>query len=42
MFTAAYCAPDTRDMFVKDLANWIGATGTIRPFTDLFDTVTGG
>jgi hypothetical protein len=42
MFTAAYCAPDTRDMFVKDLANWIGTTATGRALTDLYDTTTGG
>ncbi|KIW02103.1 uncharacterized protein PV09_06593 [Verruconis gallopava] len=41
MFTAACCSQDTRDMFIKDLSNWIGATDTGRPFTDLYDTLTG-
>jgi len=41
MFTAAYCAPDTRDMFIKDLAQWINVTPTGKAFTDLYDTISG-
>jgi hypothetical protein len=41
MFTAATCSPETRDMFIHDLATWINETPTNKAYTDLYDTVEG-
>lgn len=38
---AAIAAPATRDMFYKNIANWINVTPTNHAFTDLYDAVTG-
>lgn len=38
MFCAAIASPETRDMFISDLAKWVGETPTSRPFTDLYQT----
>jgi hypothetical protein len=41
MFCAAIASTETRDMFIKDLVNWVNTTPTSLPFTDLFQTDTG-
>lgn len=41
MFCAAIASTETRDMFIKDLVNWVKTTTTGLPFTDLFETPTG-
>jgi hypothetical protein len=41
MFTAATTSPQTRDMFIHGLAEWINVTPTNRAFTDLYDTDSG-
>jgi hypothetical protein len=40
-WAAAIASSSTRDMFFKDLANWINTTPTNRAETDLYDTQTG-
>ncbi|POR32405.1 Uncharacterized protein TPAR_07390 [Tolypocladium paradoxum] len=42
MFAAAVAKPETRQMFVKKIADWIGRSTTWRAFTDLYDTQSGG
>lgn len=42
IFCAAIAKPDTREMFISDIANWIGKTTTNRALTDLYDAGTGG
>ncbi|KAL8940220.1 MAG: hypothetical protein Q9216_002929 [Gyalolechia sp. 2 TL-2023] len=39
LWTAATCGPETRRLFVNGLGYWLNATGTDRPFTDLFETI---
>ncbi len=41
MFCAAVASPSTRDMFISDIATWIGQTPTNRGFPDLYDVNTG-
>lgn len=41
MFVAAVCGKETKEMFIADLAKWIGQTRTERAFTDLYDVVNG-
>ncbi|KAK8083629.1 hypothetical protein PG996_002410 [Apiospora saccharicola] len=41
MWAAAIAGTDTRDMFIQKLANWVSATPTNRPMSDLFDGNTG-
>ncbi|KAK7754712.1 hypothetical protein SLS62_003270 [Diatrype stigma] len=41
MWAAAIASEDTRDMFIRLLADWIGTTPTNKPFTDLYDAATG-
>jgi len=41
MWTAATCPADTRAMFIAHLAYWLNETVTDRPFSDLYDTITG-
>ena len=38
MWTAAYCEPSTRRLFVDSLAYWLNTTSSDRPFSDLFNT----
>ncbi|KJZ73865.1 hypothetical protein HIM_06758 [Hirsutella minnesotensis 3608] len=42
MFSAAVSKKETRDMFIRKIADWINRTPTWRPFTDLYDTNNGG
>jgi hypothetical protein len=41
MFAASIASDSTREMFIKDLANWINTTPTHRPMTDLFNVDSG-
>lgn len=41
MFTAAIAGKSTQNMFIRDLAKWIGQTPTNLPFSDLFDAIAG-
>ncbi|KAH7139099.1 glutaminase GtaA [Dendryphion nanum] len=41
MFCAAVASEETRDMFVSNLARWVGETATNLPFTDLYETSDG-
>ena len=41
IFTAAIASKDTQDMFIGDLAKWIGETPTNLPFTDIYDAISG-
>ncbi|KAH6642116.1 hypothetical protein C7974DRAFT_95565 [Boeremia exigua] len=38
MFCAAVASEETRDMFIKDSARWVGETESSRPFSDLYQT----
>jgi hypothetical protein len=40
MWTAAIASEGTRDMFISDLAKWVGETLTNAEFTDLYDVQT--
>ena len=42
MYAAAGSKPETQQMFVSKIAKWINETPTFRPFTDLYETETGG
>ena len=42
MFSAAVASRETRDMFIDDLVQWVQETPTGLPFTDLYETSTGG
>ncbi|CCC13068.1 hypothetical protein SMACR_06286 [Sordaria macrospora] len=42
MFAAAVAGPDTKELLINKLANWIGNTTTNRAMTDLYDAETGG
>lgn len=42
MFCAAVAEPSTRDMFIGDLARFIGETSTDRALTDWYDAESGG
>lgn len=41
MFVAAVASTETRDMFVRELAQWINDTPTNLPVTDLYDVPSG-
>jgi hypothetical protein len=41
MFVAAVASPDTKRMFINDLATWIGETPTDQAMTDLYNVETG-
>lgn len=41
MWSASIASDDTRDMFIKLLADWISTTPTNKAFTDLYDAATG-
>ncbi len=41
MWTAAIASEDTRDVFIRLLADWIPRTPTNKAFTDLYDAATG-
>jgi hypothetical protein len=41
MWAAAVAGPATREMFISDLAKWIGTTPSAGPATDLYETDTG-
>lgn len=41
MWTAAIASPETRDMFIKEVATWINETPTNTALTDWYDVVTG-
>jgi hypothetical protein len=41
MFTASIAKESTQNMFIRDLAKWIGQTPTNLPFTDLYDAIAG-
>jgi hypothetical protein len=38
VFCAAVSSTQTRDMFIGDLAKWVGETSVSHPFTDLYQT----
>jgi hypothetical protein len=38
VFCAAIASEETRDMFIGDLAKWVGETTLSTPFTDLYNT----
>lgn len=42
LFAAAVAKPETRDMFIRKIADWINRTTTWRAFTDLYDAENGG
>lgn len=42
MFAAAVAKPDTQQMFISKIANWINTTPSWRAFTDLYDVNSGG
>ncbi|PWY92879.1 glutaminase GtaA [Aspergillus heteromorphus CBS 117.55] len=41
MFTASIASTSTRDMFTRDLSNWISETPTNYAMTDLYDAISG-
>lgn len=41
MWAAAIASPETRDIFISDLAKWLAETPTNRGFTDFYETETG-
>jgi hypothetical protein len=41
VFCAAVSSSETRDMFIGDLARWVGETSVSHPFTDLYQTSDG-
>ncbi|KAL9085348.1 MAG: hypothetical protein Q9165_007639 [Trypethelium subeluteriae] len=42
LWTAAYCSPSTRRLFVDAIAYWLNNTSTNLPFTDLYETIDDG
>ena len=38
IFCAAIASTETRDLFISDLAKWVGETSVSKPFTDLYNT----
>ena len=42
LWTAAYCEPSTRRLFVDAVAYWLNYTSTNLPFTDLYETIDDG
>jgi hypothetical protein len=41
VFCAAIASIETRDMFISDLARWVGETSSSKAFTDLYETSDG-
>jgi len=41
MWLAAFSSDKVKSMLISKLATWINATSTARPFSDLYDTITG-
>ncbi|KAF2746006.1 glutaminase GtaA [Sporormia fimetaria CBS 119925] len=41
IFCAAVAGPETKGLFVKKVKEWLGSTGSMLPFTDLYETDTG-
>ncbi|KAL9111553.1 MAG: hypothetical protein Q9227_004041 [Pyrenula ochraceoflavens] len=42
IWAASIASPDTKSLFISDIAKWIGETTTSNPVTDLYDTIDGG
>ncbi|CAD0051768.1 unnamed protein product [Aureobasidium pullulans] len=42
IFVASVASPSTKSLFISKIADWIGKTTTNRPFTDLYETESGG